>query len=48
MFKTIDVNLVVNFKFTQFKPPVIGQLSFTHLVVNCGSSAENSSSSAIP
>lgn len=47
MFKHIDVNLAVSFNFTQFKPAVIDQLSFTCLVINFGSSAENSSSSAI-
>lgn len=45
--KCIDVSLAVNFKFTQFKPAVVYQLSFTRLVINFGSSAENSSSPAV-
>lgn len=47
MVKGIDVNLAVNFKFIQFKSAVIYQLSFTHLAINFGCSAENSSSSAV-
>jgi len=47
MFKSIDANLTVNFEFTLFKPAVIDQISFTHLVINFGRSGENSSSSAI-